>query len=116
MTLDEIEEKARKAAKKHYHEFMDTCEWPDILEKYAELSNNYKKTTADLIAKDDRGSRLEDSEFADLEYYRVYRDLMARAIAENELVSEGYETDKKGYWMFKHQSTEHPKKKFGFWR
>ena len=114
--MGDVEKKARDAARRHYREFMNDCEWPDMLEKYADLSNKFEKARVELLAKDERGARLEDADFADVEYYSNYRDLLARAIADNELVSAGYETDRKHNWILKFQPAEPPKKKFGFWK
>ena len=114
--MGDAKEKVRNQVRRHYREFMDDCEWPDMLEKYAELSNKYERARLELVNKDERGARLEDSDFADVEYYSYYQDMMARAIADNTLVSAGYETDKKGNWKLKFQPTEPPKKKFGFWK
>jgi len=114
--MADVESKARKQAEKHFREFMDDCNWPEMLEKYAELSNRYEKSRVELLNKDERGGRVEEEDFADVWYYGRYRDLLAFAIADNNLVSYGYEEDKNGFWILKNQPPEPPsKKKFGFW-
>lgn len=113
--MEDIEKKAQEQAGKHYRQFMDNCEWPDMLEKYAELSNKYKKARKELVDRHERGARLEDADFADVAYYERYCDLMAWAIADNVLVSEGYEEDRNKNWILKYQPADPPKKKFGFW-
>lgn len=113
--MKDVEEKAKNAAQKHYDKFMDGCLWPDMLEKYAEIYNNLKQARDELVAKKDRGARIEDSDLVDFVYYGHYQDLLARAIAGTALISDGYETDKKGKWILKSQPQEPPKKKFGFW-
>lgn len=114
--MDTVEEKAVQQAEKHFKKFMDDCEWPDMLEKYAEITNRYAKVRNELLERDERGSRLDSADFADYHYYERYYLLMAKVIANNTLVAEGYERDKKGNWILKKQPVSPPtKKRFGFW-
>lgn len=114
--MDDVKQKAINQADKHLHEFMDDCKWPDLLEKYAELSNLFEKARRALVDRNDRGSHIDKADFADLYYYEHFRDRLAIIIANNNLVSEDYERDKKGNWILKNQpKTPPPKKKFGFW-
>ena len=116
--LYEVEKKAREQAGRHYRAFMDDCEWPDMLEKYAEIANRYEKARKEVVDKNERGARIDASDMADVYYYEYFYELMAKVIADNTLVSEGYVQDKRKNWVLKSQPAPPPpppKKKFGFW-
>ena len=107
---DEVQEKAERRAGIDYKEFIEDCDWAELLEKYADFSNRYNKAMEELNDKHDRGT-LRDLDFVDVYYYRFYRELLAGQIAYHTLKSEDYERDRRGYWILKTK----PKKKFGFW-
>lgn len=106
--------KATEQAFRHAKKFFDENEWPDILEKFAEVNNKFSEETSRLTEWIERGARIENADIADLDYYEMYTNLFAHWIAFAELRNNGYETDKRNRWILKNQDPS--KKKFGFRR
>lgn len=110
-----VKEKAIDQAQRHAKEFFDENEWPDILEKYAEVSNRANAELSTLAEREKRGARIAPEDEADFYYYDRYKELFAYWIANSELTSMGYEHDKHNRWILKKQPPAPPRKKFGFW-
>ncbi len=109
--MEEIKDTAERQAERHLREFFShSSSWSDVLEKYAELSNRFEDIRKELQNRIERGSNIIPSDFADFYYYEYFRDLMARAIAIENLNSNGYLQDKKGNWILKSQPSP-PRKK-----
>lgn len=108
-------EKAIAQAERHCGKFWDENEWPDILEKYAEVSNLSRAELKKLTERQERGARITEADEADFYYYDRYREVFASWIANSELASKGYERDRNNNWILKNTPLAPSKKKFGLW-
>lgn len=113
--MSSVKEKAIEQAQRHAKQFFDDNDWPDILEKYAEVSNRVSIELNKLAERQERGARISPEDEADYYYYDRYQELFAKWIANTELCNNGYERDRHKNWILKKQPPVPPKKKFGFW-
>ena len=99
--MDSAKELAIDQAQRDANEFFDENEWPDILEKYAEVSNRARDELNRLLRRKERGVRITPEDQADYYYYDEYHRLFACWIANYLLFSKGYEQDKYDNWILK---------------
>ena len=114
--MSSVKDKAIDQAQRHAKKFFEENEWPDILEKYAEVSNRASDELNRLAEREERGARIAPEDEADYYYYDRYKELFAYWIANTQLSSGGYERDKHNNWILKKQPPMSTKKRFGFWK
>ena len=100
MSAVDIRSKAQKQAHKHYERLIKDCDFLDIVEHYAKLSNNQKAAIEEFERREERGGNV-DAVYADMCYYGEYQDLIANYLAGYVLASEGYEKDRWGHYILK---------------